>query len=221
MIRSSKLVERYRELKAEAPGCVLLMQVGAFMQVMKFVGLGPPLAALRSTVAVADDGCGPGSLCLFSNPGLRGRIKIGVGADLPIAPARCIFLKGDLPEIGRALPLRKRPRRPTAFAETRLLTAPPWGARCRPSSQRRLKWEFCLVKRGRTQHTRLRGASLISYVAARLAYVSGGKKFSPNNSPLIGLHHTHRCGNFPLPLPLAEVCSLTFSGIRFFVNLLA
>ena len=38
MIRSAKLVARYRELKAEAPGCVLLMQVGAFMQVMEFVG---------------------------------------------------------------------------------------------------------------------------------------------------------------------------------------
>ncbi|MCD4751123.1 MAG: hypothetical protein K8R59_17255 [Thermoanaerobaculales bacterium] len=34
MIRSTKLVARYRELKTEAPGCVLLMQVGAFMQVM-------------------------------------------------------------------------------------------------------------------------------------------------------------------------------------------
>ncbi|QTA90243.1 MutS_I domain-containing protein [Desulfonema magnum] len=29
-----KLVTRYNELKQEAPDCVLLMQVGAFMQVM-------------------------------------------------------------------------------------------------------------------------------------------------------------------------------------------
>ena len=33
MLYSSKLVERYRELKAAAPGCLLLMQVGFFMQV--------------------------------------------------------------------------------------------------------------------------------------------------------------------------------------------
>ena len=33
MVYSSKLVERYRELKAAAPGCLLLMQVGSFMQV--------------------------------------------------------------------------------------------------------------------------------------------------------------------------------------------
>ena len=32
MICSSKLVRRYRELKAEAPGCLLLMQVGAFYE---------------------------------------------------------------------------------------------------------------------------------------------------------------------------------------------
>ena len=31
---SSKLIARYAELKSEALGCVLLMQVGAFMQVM-------------------------------------------------------------------------------------------------------------------------------------------------------------------------------------------
>jgi DNA mismatch repair ATPase MutS len=34
MIFSQKLATRYRELKADTPGCVLLMQVGAFMQVM-------------------------------------------------------------------------------------------------------------------------------------------------------------------------------------------
>ena len=34
MIFSPKLVKRYRELKAEAPDCLLLMQVGAFMDVM-------------------------------------------------------------------------------------------------------------------------------------------------------------------------------------------
>ncbi len=34
MILASKLVTRYRELKQEVPDCVLLMQVGAFMQVM-------------------------------------------------------------------------------------------------------------------------------------------------------------------------------------------
>ncbi|MCK5522267.1 MAG: hypothetical protein KAI83_03945 [Thiomargarita sp.] len=34
MILASKLVTRYRELKQEMPDCVLLMQVGAFMQVM-------------------------------------------------------------------------------------------------------------------------------------------------------------------------------------------
>ena len=35
MIVSQKLVERYRELKEEVPGCVLIMQVGAFMQAME------------------------------------------------------------------------------------------------------------------------------------------------------------------------------------------
>jgi DNA mismatch repair protein MutS len=34
MVFSKKLINRYRELKAEAPDCILLMQVGAFMQVM-------------------------------------------------------------------------------------------------------------------------------------------------------------------------------------------
>jgi len=34
MILASKLAIRYRELKQAAPDCVLLMQVGAFMQVM-------------------------------------------------------------------------------------------------------------------------------------------------------------------------------------------
>lgn len=34
MVFSEKLVLRYRELKEEAGGCVLLMQVGAFMHVM-------------------------------------------------------------------------------------------------------------------------------------------------------------------------------------------
>jgi DNA mismatch repair ATPase MutS len=33
MLYSAKLVERYRELRAAAPGCLLLMQVGSFMQV--------------------------------------------------------------------------------------------------------------------------------------------------------------------------------------------
>ena len=33
MLCSAKLVERYRELKAAAPGYLLLMQVGSFMQV--------------------------------------------------------------------------------------------------------------------------------------------------------------------------------------------
>jgi DNA mismatch repair protein MutS len=34
MIFSAKLSKRYKELKQEAPDCILLMQVGAFMQVM-------------------------------------------------------------------------------------------------------------------------------------------------------------------------------------------
>ena len=34
MIFSRKLADRYRILKEEEPECVLLMQVGAFMQVM-------------------------------------------------------------------------------------------------------------------------------------------------------------------------------------------
>ena len=33
MICSSKLVERYQELKAAAPGCLLLIQVGTLMDV--------------------------------------------------------------------------------------------------------------------------------------------------------------------------------------------
>jgi DNA mismatch repair ATPase MutS len=34
MVFSQKLAKRYKELKEEAPDCLLLMQVGAFMQVM-------------------------------------------------------------------------------------------------------------------------------------------------------------------------------------------
>lgn len=34
MVFSQKLVTRYNKLKQEAPDCILLMQVGAFMQVM-------------------------------------------------------------------------------------------------------------------------------------------------------------------------------------------
>ena len=34
MVLSQKLIVRYREMKLEAKDCVLLMQVGAFMQVM-------------------------------------------------------------------------------------------------------------------------------------------------------------------------------------------
>lgn len=34
MIVSKNLRKRYKELKDEAPGCLLLMQVGVFMQVM-------------------------------------------------------------------------------------------------------------------------------------------------------------------------------------------
>jgi DNA mismatch repair protein MutS len=34
MVYALKLVKRYQELKQEVPDCLLLMQVGAFMQVM-------------------------------------------------------------------------------------------------------------------------------------------------------------------------------------------
>jgi DNA mismatch repair ATPase MutS len=34
MVFSQKLANRYQELKAEVPGCLLLMQVGTFMHVM-------------------------------------------------------------------------------------------------------------------------------------------------------------------------------------------
>ena len=34
MVISAALIARYQALRAEAPGCLLLMQVGAFMQVM-------------------------------------------------------------------------------------------------------------------------------------------------------------------------------------------
>jgi len=34
MVFSQKLLTRYEELKKEAPDCILLMQVGAFLQVM-------------------------------------------------------------------------------------------------------------------------------------------------------------------------------------------
>jgi DNA mismatch repair ATPase MutS len=34
MVYSQKLVKRYKELKASVPNCLLVMQVGAFMQVM-------------------------------------------------------------------------------------------------------------------------------------------------------------------------------------------
>jgi len=34
MVFSQKLINRYSQLKTEVPDCILLMQVGAFMQVM-------------------------------------------------------------------------------------------------------------------------------------------------------------------------------------------
>ncbi len=34
MVFSKKLADRYLELKQEAPDCLLLMQVGVFMQLM-------------------------------------------------------------------------------------------------------------------------------------------------------------------------------------------
>jgi len=34
MVNSKKIIARYRELKQKAPDCILLVQVGAFMQVM-------------------------------------------------------------------------------------------------------------------------------------------------------------------------------------------
>ena len=34
MVNSKKIIARYRELKQKAPDCILLAQVGAFMQVM-------------------------------------------------------------------------------------------------------------------------------------------------------------------------------------------
>ena len=34
MVFSQKVSARYRELRKDAPGCILLMQVGAFMQVI-------------------------------------------------------------------------------------------------------------------------------------------------------------------------------------------
>ena len=34
MVVSQKLIARYAELKGEVPGCLLLMQVGTFLQVM-------------------------------------------------------------------------------------------------------------------------------------------------------------------------------------------
>jgi hypothetical protein len=41
MVFSPKLVARYQELKEQVPDCLLLMQVGTFMQVMD--GAGPAL----------------------------------------------------------------------------------------------------------------------------------------------------------------------------------
>jgi DNA mismatch repair ATPase MutS len=56
MVNSEKLIERYRALKAEVPGCLLLMQVGAFMPVMDedaravsaVTGLKPPPCAWQA-----------------------------------------------------------------------------------------------------------------------------------------------------------------------------
>jgi hypothetical protein len=36
VVFSQKLGQRYQELKAEVPDCLLLMQVGTFMQVMAY-----------------------------------------------------------------------------------------------------------------------------------------------------------------------------------------
>ncbi len=90
-----------------------LHQIRGLWRIAKSLEIPP--AALRSTVAVTVDGYGPGpeggsrrgSLLLSSIPGLRGRIKIAVGANLPIAPARCVSLKGDILVTGRSSPLRE------------------------------------------------------------------------------------------------------------------
>ncbi len=47
MVFSAKLVKRYKELKEEVPDCLLLMQVGAFMQ-----GMGQDARAVSKVTGV-------------------------------------------------------------------------------------------------------------------------------------------------------------------------
>lgn len=47
MVVSQKLIARYAELKAEAPGCLLLMQVGSFMQVIGDDARAPASASVQ------------------------------------------------------------------------------------------------------------------------------------------------------------------------------
>ncbi len=93
-------------------------------------------------------GPGRGSriLSLFPNPGL-----LACPSGIPASPF--LRARGRLSDSRNTRPRKKDERRPTASAETRLLTARPWGARCRPSSHRRLNRKLGPVKRGRTRHT--------------------------------------------------------------------
>ncbi len=68
------------------------------------------------------------------------------------APARCIFLKGSSTGNGKISPLRKMTSAAYGVGHHSIADVTAVGARCRPSSHRRLGWEFYLVKRGRTRH---------------------------------------------------------------------
>ena len=71
-----------------------------------------------------------------------------------IAPARCVFRRGLDTECGRKSPLRKKTSAAYGVGHHPIANVTAVGARCRPSSHRRLSWGFCPVKRGRTRHTR-------------------------------------------------------------------
>ena len=73
----------------------------------------------------------------------------------PIAPARCISLKGNKVEIGRASPLRETTSAAYGVGHHSIARAAAVGCPVSPffASSVQGKGEFCPVKRGRTRHT--------------------------------------------------------------------
>ena len=87
MVISAKLIERYRTLKAGALGCLLLMQVGAFMQAMDEDARAIS-AVTGLKLQVSGDPDAPAVLGGFPKSGLAGYFGqlVRAGHSIAIAP---------------------------------------------------------------------------------------------------------------------------------------